>query len=203
VAALVLVAGGSGCSGGSSGTGGAGGSGDLEDSAARTSGQRDLPALALRTGVTRVIGELDPAARKRLAGKVDALVGRYLQAAFLDPESRADGSKAGAASRFPGFTSGARAQAVTDRRLLTAASLRGADRVTPVLATAYVSVLAPEGRLAGATARVALDLRVSSDEGTRPLRVRGRLLLTPTSQGWRIFGYDLSQSGGGTEGRLR
>ena len=206
-AGLVLMMALSGCFWGDSGRDSGGASGrdagaGIENSAA-DGGQPVLPALALRTGVTRVIGELEPAARKRLARTVDALVGRYLKVAFLDPRSRSDTSDEAATSRFPGFTPGARVQAVADRRLLTAASLRDADRVTPVLATAYVSVVAPQGKPVGATARLALDLRVSADEGNRPVRVRvrGRLLLTPTSQGWRIFGYDLAQSGAGPEGR--
>ena len=67
----------------------------------------------------------------------------------------------------------------------------GGAVVRPRGAIAYVSVVAPEGRAVGATARVSVDLAVADSERTRRLTVSGRLLLTPRPDRWRIFGYDL------------
>jgi hypothetical protein len=43
--------------------------------------------------------------------------------------------------------------------------------------------------------RISLALRVTSGRRTTPVDVAGRLLMTPTSAGLKVFGYDLSQSG--------
>ena len=147
--------------------------------------------LQVRSGVTRVVGELDPDARKQLASRAGALVEAYFRAAFLDRGA----ARASAAKVFPGFTSAARSLAAGDRKVLTGAGYKGADRIEPQGGTAYVNVLAPHGHPVGATVRVTLALRVTEHGRTRPVDVAGRLLLTPTPQGWRIFGYDLSQSG--------
>jgi len=143
--------------------------------------------LRLETAVARVAGKLSQARRERVARKAGAVVEDYLQAAFLA------GPPQGA---FDSFTSGARKQARHDRRLLTAAGLRSAEPVTATHAAAYLSVLAPRGRVVGATARLEADLRVERRGEPRTVRLRGRLMLTPTAKGWRIFGYDLSRSVG-------
>src|SRR4051812_25429718 len=56
--------------------------------------------LQVRSGVTRVVGELPPDARQHLAAKAGALVEAYFRAAFLDPR----GGRAAPAAVFPGFT---------------------------------------------------------------------------------------------------
>jgi hypothetical protein len=163
---------------------------------------RSVPSLDLRTAVTRVIGELPRKKRKRLAGEIDTVVGRYLRAAFLQPGS---GSRDAAAAedRFPAFTPGARTRAVRDRQLLTGLPFSDARRVEPRRATAYVAMLAPHGGPLGATARVRLELSVTTGDGTGPVTVTGRLLLTPTAHGWRIFGYDITRSGLASERKSR
>ena len=166
-----------------------------EHHAAGSGGSTASPAvthpLQVRSAVTRVAGELKPDARQHLADKAGALVQTYLRAAFLDPRA----GKASPAAVFPGFTTESRTLASHDRSILTGASYAGADRIEPVSGTAHLNVVAPHGRAVGATAWVRLTLRVTDDGRTRPVQVAGRLLLTPTPQGWRIFGYDLSQSG--------
>jgi hypothetical protein len=147
--------------------------------------------LHVRSGVTRVVGELAPDARKHLADRAGALVAAYFRAAFLEPASR----RLHGSQLFPGFTPGATALATQDRAVLTGAAYAGADRITPKGATAYVNVLAPKGHVVGATVRVTLALSVTTHARTRPVDVAGRLLLTPTSGGWRVFGYAVSQSG--------
>ena len=62
--------------------------------------------------------------------------------------------------------------------------------------TAYLSVLAPHRVAAGVTALV--HLRFVAERGDRPdkeVTVKGRLMLTRKNDGgWKIFGYDLTQS---------
>ncbi|MDX6325258.1 MAG: hypothetical protein QOK15_1612 [Nocardioidaceae bacterium] len=150
-----------------------------------------LAPLKVRSGVTRIVGELSPKARKHLATRAGALVEAYFRAAFLAPHA---GRAAGRAT-FPGFTPEARSLAAQDRGVLTGASYAGAERISPKGGTAYVNVLAPRGHVEGATVQVRLALSVTSNGRARPVAVAGRLLLTPTSKGLRIFGYDLSRSG--------
>ena len=55
----------------------------------------------------------------------------------------------------------------------------------------------------GATARVSLDLSVSDAGRDRLVRVRGRLLLSPVDDEWRIFGYDVALDSSPTRRRDR
>jgi hypothetical protein len=169
------------------------GGGDHHSSPAPSGGSASSAVTAplhVRSGVTRIVGELSPAARQRLGARAGGLVAAYFRAAFLHPATHAAGR-----ALFPGFTAAAAALAERDRRVVTGAAYAGADQVTPRNGTAYVTVLAPKGHLVGATVRVSLALDVPVKGKRDRVRVRGRLLLTPTKRGWRIFGYDLSQSG--------
>src|SRR4051794_25542509 len=166
---------------------GAGGS----TTATPTRSGRGTAALEVHSVVTRVAGELPPVARKRLAARAGALVKSYLRSAFLEPRT----GRASARAVFPGFTREARALADHDRAVLTGAGYAGADEVEPRSGTAYVNVVAPNGHAVGATVHVDLALRVTEGDRSRPVQVGGRLMLTPTPDGWRIFGYDLNQSG--------
>ena len=58
-----------------------------------------------------------------------------------------------------------------------------------------VDVLAPHGRPAGATARVALVFTTTGDTKQR-VTVHGRLFLSPDDHGsWQVFGYDVAKGG--------
>ena len=56
-------------------------------------------------------------------------------------------------------------------------------------------MLAVKGRPSGATARFVLRFATSGDV-QRKVEVRGRLFLTPGTDGWRIFGYDVTKARG-------
>jgi hypothetical protein len=144
------------------------------------------PPLRMPTVVTRVLGELSEAERRQVAIGAKEVITGYVEAAYLHqrPGSGYRGS-------FPGFTKGARALALQDTGIVADRSFDGAQ-VRPRDAVAYVSVVAPEGRPVGATARVSVDLVLDASERTRRVTVSGRLLLTPRADRWRIFGYDLS-----------
>ena len=149
--------------------------------------------LQVRTTVARVHGSLTPRRRSGLEQEAGRVLARYFAAAYLH-ERPADGYR----GAFPGFTRGARALALRDVDTVADAALVDADEVRPKGAVAFLSVVAPGGRPAGATARVFLNLRVTEDGRGRTVPVRGRLLLTPVGDGWRIFGYDLSLDQAGT-----
>lgn len=146
------------------------------------------PALAVTAPVTRVAGRLGDRDRLALRRQVEELLGRWVTAAYLEPGTPRAG-------RLPGFTEGA-ARLVRDRgdllsglgRDLDGATVRGAAVEAPV------SVLAPRGEPAGATARLDLVLDLGP-ETAQDVHVTGRLLLTPVGQGWRVFGFDVKEAG--------
>lgn len=144
--------------------------------------------LHVRTTVSRVLGELSPAHRGRLEREAGQLLAGYLAAAYLH-QRPAEGYR----GAFPGFTHGARELALRDVDTVADGGFADAKTVRPRGAVAFLSVVAPEGRPVGATARVFLNLDVTTAQGRRrAVAVRGRLLLSPGPEQWRIFGYDLS-----------
>ena len=179
-AALVLGAGLTGCSNGTDADAAGPARGVRADGSATSS-------LRMKTQVTRVLGELTEQQRDAFESRAERLIAGYLSAAYLHerPGSSYKGS-------FPGFTPGARRLAMRDTGVVSDRGFSGADEVRPRGAVAYLSVVAPEGRPVGATARVWIDLVVSEDGASRRVSVSGRLLLTPGADAWRIFGYDLA-----------
>ncbi len=177
-ASFVLGAALAGCSSGEAGDRSA----DAADAATRAV----VRPLRLPTVVTRVLGDLSEEQRRKVALEAKQVISGYLEAAYLHqrPSSGYRGS-------FPGFTKGARALALEDTGIVSDRSFSDAE-VRPRKAIAYVSVVAPQGRAVGATARVSIDLAVADSERTRRVTVSGRLLLTPRPDRWRIFGYDLA-----------
>lgn len=143
--------------------------------------------LQVRTTVARVHGALSKPQRDRLERHTSQLLAGYFAAAYLH-ERQGDGYR----DAFPGFTRGARTLASRDVDTVADASFADADEVRSRGAVAFLSVVAPEGRPVGATARVFLNLHVTEEGRARTVPVRGRLMLTPGEDGWRIFGYDLS-----------
>jgi hypothetical protein len=147
----------------------------------------------VKVRVTRVAGHLRPKGPDVLADKVGSVVSAYFAEAFLGGDyPRSDFDDA-----FATFSSGAAAQARRDRDLLTNRELGPTtESVVARRQTAYLSVLAPYKVAAGVTARV--NLRFVADRGDEPAKevtVKGRLMLTRKQDGgWKIFGYDLSQS---------
>lgn len=189
---VVLAAGSTACTGGAEpaadSTSGPG--------AGQATGSPSVPAprsAPLRTEVTHVAGQLSAGDRQLVATRVGRTISAYVDAAFLGgayPRSEFDTS-------FGAFTTGGAEQARRDIPLLTNQPLGTSTRtVQATRRTAYLSVLAPRGTVAGVTAAVNLVFRV--DRGERPGRrvhLKGRLLLTKDESGsWAIFGYDLNRS---------
>ena len=162
------------------------------------SSQEPGTTLEVRTSVSRVHGQLSPARRQELERDAGRLVADYLAAAYLHERPAA-----GYRGSFPGFTTGARALALEDVEISSDAAFAEAEEIRSQGAVAFLSVVAPEGRPVGATARVSLDLAVLDGDRDRRVEVRGRLLLSPAGDGWRIFGFDLSLDTLPTEGGRR
>lgn len=142
--------------------------------------------------VTRVHGRLSQQDARALEHNVGKVVASYLDDAYLGGSyPRSDFGNA-----FGTFTQGVQAQARRDRDLLTNHALGASTKsVTAKERTAYLSVLAPHKVAAGVSAR--LTLRYVADRGdsaAQQVTVTGRLSLTRTSHGWKIFGYDLARS---------
>lgn len=149
--------------------------------------------VAAKVRVTRVAGRLKPKDQEVLADKVGAVVTAYFDDAFLGGDyPRSDFDDA-----FATFSAGAAQQARHERDLLTNRELGPTtESVVARRQTAYLSVLAPYKVAAGVTALV--DLRFVAERGDAPdkeVTVKGRLMLTRKQDGgWKIFGYDLTQS---------
>ena len=158
-----------------------------EERATSTRAGDDDRPLKVTTTVTRVLGELSEEQRRELAVQARTVITGYLEAAYLHQRP-----SSGYRGAFPGFTRGARALALEDTGVVSDRSFADAEEVRPRGGVAYLSVVAPDGRPVGATARVSVDLAVADSRRTRRLTVSGRLLLTPRADRWRIFGYDLS-----------
>lgn len=185
-AAALLLGGLVGCSGGSDPAepqSGATGS-------AGPSGSAAPRPVATRARAGEVMGRTRPAARRQAVRAVRRVVDGWIDAAYVDgpwPRKRVTGS-------FPGFTPAARRLAAGDARITTNAPV--ASRIDGVRATRrrlVVDMLANRRRTpVAATARLDLAYRTT---GTvqRMFHVRGRLYLTRTSDGWRVFGYQLTK----------
>lgn len=142
----------------------------------------------LRTG--EVAGALGGKRTDAAVAAVGEVVDGWIDAAWAGGEWPREISGA-----YADFTARARDKAAKDSAVTSAA--RFSERVESVEVTkrvVRVDMAAPKGNVAGATARVVLDLATSGDV-ERKVQVRGRLFLAPAGGGWKIFGYDLTLGG--------
>ncbi|HYF73125.1 MAG TPA: hypothetical protein VD864_09915, partial [Nocardioides sp.] len=137
----------------------------------------------------RVTGTLPREARDRVVRQVGAVVNGWAAAAYLEGDyPRRDFSDS-----WPGFTPGAKEEAHRDRALMSNEDI--GERIDGVVlrrSRVLLDVLAVRKRAAGVTARVQLGFRTTGDL-ERVVRVEGRLYLTHTPRGWRVFGYDMTK----------
>ncbi len=159
-----------------------------DSSSSPTAGAEQVKELRVVSRVTRVAGYVSRDRRQQLAQGTGRLVTSYVTSALLDRERQ---------PAWDGFTDGAARLARRDRDVLTLAGVDEDAQVEPRRVSAYVSVLAPHHKVRGATARIDIRLSVTRDGVSSPVHLSGRLLLTPTKKGLRVFGYDLQRSGEG------
>jgi hypothetical protein len=167
------------------------GPGDGDPGSSETAGATEAPPPPVETEATmgKVTGQLPPEKRSKVRQQVAHAVDAWFDAAYVG----GDYPRNDFADAWPGFTSGAQAEAQGDKALMSNQDI-GAD-IAGVEATARkvtVDVLAVKGKPSGATARFVLKFRTDGDV-RRKVEVRGRLFLTPEADGWHIFGYDVTK----------
>jgi hypothetical protein len=170
-----------------------------DDAGSDTSSEPPLPSgdpstfkIETTTTIGQVVGRLPRKDQKRLVGAITPVVQRWFNAAYVGGEYPRKNFR----DAFPGFTSGARAAARHDLELMS--NDRIGDRVsgiTPKTSQIWLDVLAPQKRAVAVTARFRLGFKTQGDL-VRRFGVRGRLLLTRSEPGWRIFAYHVAKSGG-------
>lgn len=162
---------------------------DAGPAAGPSSPSTSAAAVPTLTQVGTVTGRLPRQARDRLVHQVGEVVDRWVHAAYVDGDyPRHDFS-----ASWPGFTSGARRLAHRDRALMSNQDI--GDRIDGSelrRSSARLDVLAVKQHAVGVTARVLVGFRTTGDV-ERTVRVQGRLYLTHTDGGWRVFGYDVTK----------
>lgn len=143
----------------------------------------------LRVEIGRLVGRLPGPRRTTLRKQVGRVVDGWWDAAYLDGGY----PRTAFPAAFPGFTRGAEDRARQDKALMTNADI--GDRLDGVVATrrrVVLDVLATGGHPRSVTARFELRFR---DTGARARRVAvaGRLFLTHSPGGWKVFGYDVTK----------
>jgi hypothetical protein len=130
--------------------------------------------------------------RKQMLKGVGKAVDSWIDGGFVGVDYPRDSF----GSAFASFTKPAARDAQHQQRLMTNWDLRKQiDGVVVKKRKVTVDALAPHGRPAGATARVALVFTTTGDV-TKRVTVHGRLFLTPGDHGtWQIFGYDVAKGG--------
>lgn len=143
------------------------------------------------SGIGKVKGPLSPPRRAEVVRDVTAVVDAWSTKAYGGDYPRTDFADA-----FAAFTPYARALALKRTSLLSNAAAGGElETATIARRVVRVDVLAPRGRVAGATARIRIVLDLSGPTDRREV-VTGRLLLSPTAKGWRVFGFDVNRGEG-------
>jgi hypothetical protein len=175
----------------------AGCSGDSSDSSAApgagtsATGAADTPTPEVQTTslLGKVSGKLPKGKRSKARKQVTHAVDAWFDAAYLGGDyPRNDFSMS-----WPGFTTGAKDDAQADKALMSNEGIgKDVDAVETKTRKVTVDVLAAHGRAVGATARFVLRFRTEG-KVARKIEVQGRLFLTPSPEGWRIFGYDVAK----------
>lgn len=181
-AALVLALAAGACSGS-----------DDAPGAAPSGGSSEASDHPVETQVTfgKITGKLTPESRQNLSQQVGAVVDGWTEAAYLGGDyPRRDFSDA-----WPGFTAGAKQEAHGDRALMSNEDIgEKIDGVTPHKSLVRLDVLAVKKHPVGITAHVFLGFGTTGDL-EKEVRVKGRLFLTHTDSGWKVFGYDMTKGG--------
>lgn len=151
--------------------------------------QEAAPALATTSSVGQVAGRLPRKARRAAAEEVTAVVDQWIDAAHVGGEfPRTVGPEA-----WKVFTPAAARQARRQSALTSVAeSSEQVESVTAKRRVVRVDLVGAGRKAVGATARVVLTYDTEGEQA-QTVRVRGRLMLTPTKQGWKVFGHDLTE----------
>lgn len=173
---LTLVLALAGCSGGDADKSESGG----------PAGETASEPIATDAQLGAVKGRLTDTAAAEVLAQVTEVVDRWFDNAYAGdyPREKFD-------TAFADFTKDARGLAVQQAAILSNTEV-GADleAVEITQRVVRVDVLAPKGKVAGATVRFRLGVAMSGGV-ERTDRVTGRLMLTPVAGGWQVFGFDV------------
>ena len=164
----------------------------------QTSSQQPLPSreappfqIETTTTIGKVVGKLPKKDRQQLKGAITPVVQRWFNAAYVG----GDYPRKNFQDAFPGFTAGARRLALKDRRLMSNRDIgTRIDGVTPKVSRISVDVLAVGKGPVAVTAHFRLAFKTKGDL-ERKVNVRGRLMMTRSKTGWRIFAYHVAKNG--------
>jgi hypothetical protein len=151
----------------------------------------DAPTIKIDPVVKlgKVVGHLKKKDKQRLEQTISGVAVRWLHAAYLDgsyPRRAFNDS-------WPGFTAGARRQAHHDKALMSNAHIGPQiDAVNPSKLGVTVDLLAIHRRAVGSTAHVVLRFDTEGKVAHK-VYIGGRLRLTPTANGWRVFAYTINR----------
>ena len=147
-------------------------------------------SAALEVRVVSCAGRLGEDARAEIESGIGDTLSTYVVRAFLGDYPREDFVRS-----FASFTSGAAKSAAEDIDLLTASRFKDAEGVVATRLRARISCLVDHGEVVGASARVAFDFEAREPDAQRPkpFSLRGRMMMTPGSDTWSVFGYDVTR----------
>lgn len=186
VTAALLVVGllASGCSGGDEPS--------SDPSSSSTLGSPDdAPTIKIDPVVKlgKVVGRLKKKDKQRLEQTISGVAVRWLHAAYLDGSYPRNGFD----DAWPGFTAGARRLAERDKDLMSNAGIGPRiDAVNPSKLAVTVDLLAIHRHAVGSTAHVVLRFDTEG-KAQHKVYIGGRLRLTPTENGWRVFAYQINR----------
>ncbi|MBA3783726.1 MAG: hypothetical protein H0X12_17995 [Nocardioides sp.] len=146
--------------------------------------------LTTEAEVKKVVGKLKTGGRGQLVRQIVPVIDTWWEAAYVG----GTWPRTTFGDAFPGFTQGATKEAKRDKDLLSNADIGATTTaVTATKRDVRLDVIAPSGRVAGVTARIALDFEATGDQSHK-VSVRGRVFLTRKAGAWRIFGYDVRKA---------
>jgi hypothetical protein len=145
--------------------------------------------VPLYTAVVSVAGDMQDPVKEQVRVEAGKAIDSYFTNAFL-------AGPAGQAQAFAAFTPAAAAQAAAMTEVMTSGSL--APSLTGVRAATFqagLSLWAHDGAPQGATAQIELSVEAKhSTDGLIDFVVTGTLDLLPTPEGWKIFGFNLTNA---------
>jgi hypothetical protein len=129
---------------------------------------------------------LSTEARDELQNDVGAALSTYVVEAFLGDYPRDDFVDA-----LDSFTSGVAEDAAIQIDTITGAGFKDAEEVVASRLQARIATFAPGREAVGVTAHVDFAFDVTEDGAAREVTMRGRLMLMPIDDDWKIFGFDV------------
>ena len=153
----------------------------------------ETATFTVQSRLGKVAGQLPKPARDTLVDDVAGVAEAWMKAAYLG------GDAPDLEVAFADFTADAAQLATKQSAITSNAGFAEAGDVNGGRGRVAVDVLAPRGKVAGATARVRVVLDIEGDAATE-VQIDGSLFLTKTKGSWEVFGFDLNRGQKAGEG---